>query len=116
MRCKNAGAEYDAEDIQWTCQASLPPEFKLGSTEVVCEGFEGPEDAYVLRGSCGVEYRLVLTEVGVERYGDVGRGKGYEREAGAKKKETMVDWLWRILFWVVFIGTSCSPCHHAILI
>lgn len=35
MRCKNSGSQYDAEDVQWTCQASLPPEFKLGSTEVM---------------------------------------------------------------------------------
>lgn len=40
MRCKNAGSEYDIEDIQWTCQASLPLEFKLGSTEVVCEQYD----------------------------------------------------------------------------
>ena len=39
MRCTNAGADYDPEDVQWTCQASLPTEFKLGSTEVVCEGY-----------------------------------------------------------------------------
>ena len=75
LRCKNSGSEYDAEDIQWTCQASLPPEFKLGSTEVVCEGYDTPEDPWILKGSCGVEYRLVLTEVGEEKYG-VGKGKG----------------------------------------
>jgi hypothetical protein len=64
MRCKNSGSEYDAEDISWTCQASLPPEFKLGSTDVVCEGYDSPDDPYVLKGSCAVEYRLVLTPMG----------------------------------------------------
>lgn len=69
MRCKNSGSDYNANDIQWTCQASLPPEFKLGSTEVMCEGYSSSEDPYILKGSCGVEYRLVLTPVGEEKYG-----------------------------------------------
>lgn len=102
MRCTNQGAENDAEDIQWTCQASLPPEFKLGSTDVICEGYDSPEDPYVLKGSCGVEYRLVLTEVGEERYGKgwMGGSIGFG-EGGAK---TMGERVWTGMFWVIFIG------------
>jgi len=37
IRCTNEGADYDAENIQWACKASLPEEFKLGATEVACE-------------------------------------------------------------------------------
>jgi hypothetical protein len=69
MRCKNSGSQYDVEDIQWTCQASLPADFKLGSTEVICEGYDSPDDPYILKGSCGVEYRLVLTPQGEQNYG-----------------------------------------------
>jgi hypothetical protein len=68
MRCANEGSDYEAEDIQWSCKASLPEEFKLGATEVSCEGYESSEDPYVLKGSCGVEYRLLLTELGEEKY------------------------------------------------
>lgn len=68
MRCSNDGADYDEESIQWSCTASLPPEFKLGSTEVICEGYESSDDPYVLKGSCGVEYRLALTDLGVKKY------------------------------------------------
>lgn len=35
LRCENKGSGYDSEDIQWSCTASLPPELKLGSTDVV---------------------------------------------------------------------------------
>ncbi|GAB7347820.1 hypothetical protein MBLNU459_g5357t1 [Dothideomycetes sp. NU459] len=66
---KNAGSDYDENNVQWTCQASLPPEFKLGSTDVICEGYDSPDDPYILKGSCGVEYRLVLTEQGEAKYG-----------------------------------------------
>lgn len=37
LRCENKGSGYDSEDIQWSCTASLPPELKLGSTDVVRE-------------------------------------------------------------------------------
>ena len=69
MRCTNEGADYDENNIQWSCKASLPEEFKLGSTDVACEGYESSEDPYVLSGSCGVEYRLLLTDKGEEKYG-----------------------------------------------
>ncbi|PIG87216.1 hypothetical protein AARAC_004179 [Aspergillus arachidicola] len=71
MRCTNAGYDYDEEDVQWTCTASLPQEFKLGSTDVVCEGYRNADDKWVLKGSCGVEYRLLLTELGERKFGRV---------------------------------------------
>jgi hypothetical protein len=110
MRCTNAGADYDAEDVQWTCQASLPSEFKLGSTEVVCEGYASPEDPYVLKGSCGVEYRLILTEAGERRFGErvddggeddyYGGGSGYE----SGKKGGVGGMLFTVVFWAIFLG------------
>ncbi|KAG8626316.1 hypothetical protein KVT40_005261 [Elsinoe batatas] len=69
VRCRNVGSDYDANDVQWTCEANLPEEFKLGSTELFCEGYDSPDDPYVLKGSCGVEYRLQLTERGEMVYG-----------------------------------------------
>ncbi|TRX91361.1 hypothetical protein FHL15_007783 [Xylaria flabelliformis] len=80
MRCTNQGSSYGDQDIEWSCAASLPPELKLGATDVVCEGYAGPDDPYVLRGSCGVEYRLVLTELGEQKFPDVanaGSGGGW---------------------------------------
>ncbi|KAI0017324.1 hypothetical protein F4780DRAFT_611614 [Xylariomycetidae sp. FL0641] len=76
MRCANQGAGYDAEDVQWSCAASLPPELKLGATDVLCEGYAGPDDPFVLKGSCGVEYRLLLTEAGEHRFPDLANGGG----------------------------------------
>ncbi|CCU82740.1 DUF1183 domain protein [Blumeria hordei DH14] len=69
MRCKNQGSSYDTEDIEWSCTANLPIEFKLGSTDVSCEGYAHRHDKYVLKESCGVEYRLLLTDIGEEKYG-----------------------------------------------
>jgi len=98
LRCKNQGADYDDENIQWTCTAALPEEFKLGATDVICEGYDSPEDPYILKGSCGVEYRLLLTEKGEEKYGKGGgdlwrdyKGKGY------------INWP-AIIFWGIFLS------------
>ena len=111
MRCKNAGAEYDAEDVQWTCQASLPPEFKLGSTDVICEGYDSAEDPYVLKGSCGVEYRLVLTEMGEERFGRSAFERAYRNPSG----RTVGSAIATGLFWMAFVG-EYSPCPLSLFI
>ncbi|KAL9617559.1 MAG: hypothetical protein Q9160_007629 [Pyrenula sp. 1 TL-2023] len=98
MRCQNEGSDYDDDSIQWTCTASLPEEFKLGSTDVSCEGYESSEDPYVLKGSCGVQYRLGLTRKGQEKFGgrkgEVGVGGG--RSRGWKLQEAV--------FWLIFVA------------
>ena len=113
MRCTNEGADYAPEDVQWTCVANLPAEFKLGSTEVVCEGYESPEDPYVLSGSCGVEYRLVLTREGErvfgERLDDHGDDGGYHYggdgyEVGRKGKGGLGEMFFTVVFWAIFLG------------
>ncbi|KAI7087719.1 hypothetical protein KC356_g3986 [Hortaea werneckii] len=110
MRCKNSGSEYDPEDIQWTCKAELPPEFKLGSTDVICEGYDSPDDHYILKGSCGVEYRLVLTDLGEEKYGSNAFQRAYRRPSG----DTIGGALFTLLFWVCFIGMSLAHQYSSL--
>lgn len=106
MRCTNAGSDYAPEDVQWTCQATLPSEFKLGSTEVVCEGYESSEDPYVLKGSCGVEYRLVLTEAGEAKYGER-YDYGQKEYVGGQTKGGLGEKVFTFVFWAIFLG----ECH-----
>lgn len=109
MRCKNSGSDYDSENIQWTCTASLPDEFKLGSTDVICEGYDYPEDPYILKGSCGVEYRLVLTDKGHEKYGKGNGGHwwgGDDEGSGRQDPKTLGEQVAAALFWMVFIGVA----------
>lgn len=109
LRCKNAGSTYGDEDVQWTCTASLPPEFKLGSTDVICEGFASSDDEYVLKGSCAVEYRLMLTDIGEEKYGRKEKGlwDDYKPEGGS----TFIPFL----FWTIFISVVCWMLYAAFL-
>ena len=62
VQCKNVG--YDGIDINWECKADLDDSVRFGATEVFCEGYEYPEDPYILKGSCGLEYKLELTAAG----------------------------------------------------
>ncbi|KAL9112694.1 MAG: hypothetical protein Q9227_002997 [Pyrenula ochraceoflavens] len=109
LRCKNEGADYDPDNVQWTCTASLPAEFKLGGTDVTCEGYESSEDPFVLKGSCGVEYRLLLTEKGEEKYGRKKGGGGGGGGGGGEPLLTSSSGKWetvfvKSLFWMLFIG------------
>ncbi|KAK8048434.1 hypothetical protein PG994_010164 [Apiospora phragmitis] len=104
MRCINEGPGYETEDIQWSCTASLPPELKLGGTDVMCEGYSGPDDDYVLKGSCGVQYRLVLTEEGEKRYPDLG--------GGWNPNQSGVD-AGGILFGILFVGVLAWMVYSA---
>jgi len=106
MRCTNQGADYSAEDIQWSCTASLPEEFKLGSTEVICEGYDNAEDQRVLKGSCGVEYRLLLTDKGEEKYGTTWWGGSKSKQNPAPNSVEDGSVLGKALFMMVFIGVA----------
>lgn len=99
MRCTNEGADYDVENIQWSCKANLPEEFKLGGTDVGCEGYESSDDPYVLKGSCGVEYRLLLTDKGEEKFGDIGKSDGNEHHNNGSGGQ-----LFSLIFMLAFFG------------
>jgi len=46
-------------EVDWKCEADLPDSLRFGRVEVSCEGWSGPGDPFVLKGSCSLEYRLV---------------------------------------------------------
>lgn len=56
VQCTQVGWDGDA---QWKCTADLEGGLRFGEVEVTCEGYDFPEDPYILRGSCGLEYTLV---------------------------------------------------------
>eukprot|EP00730_Choanoeca_flexa_P009238 TRINITY_DN12615_c2_g1_i4.p1 TRINITY_DN12615_c2_g1~~TRINITY_DN12615_c2_g1_i4.p1 ORF type:complete len:311 (+),score=46.26 TRINITY_DN12615_c2_g1_i4:130-1062(+) len=62
VQCINQGS--DGIDVQWECKADLPSNVKFGFVEVLCEGYDYPEDPYILAGSCGLEYQLDSTGSG----------------------------------------------------
>ncbi|EIW75355.1 DUF1183-domain-containing protein, partial [Coniophora puteana RWD-64-598 SS2] len=57
VHCKNIGGS--GTDVDWKCEADLPSSLRYGNVEVGCEGWNGPGDPYVLKGSCSLKYHLV---------------------------------------------------------
>ncbi|KAF8307348.1 DUF1183-domain-containing protein, partial [Clavulina sp. PMI_390] len=56
VQCINIGG--DGADVNWKCEADLPNTLRFGKVTVSCEGWSGPGDDIVLKGSCGLEYTL----------------------------------------------------------
>lgn len=50
--------------LQWECRTDMDNGYRFGRIEVTCEGYSHPSDDYILKGSCGLEYTLELTEEG----------------------------------------------------
>ncbi|XP_056890689.1 store-operated calcium entry-associated regulatory factor [Takifugu flavidus] len=62
VQCQNKG--WDGMDVQWECRTDMDNAYRFGRIEVSCEGYNHPADAYILKGSCGLEYTLELTREG----------------------------------------------------
>ncbi|KAL0614100.1 Store-operated calcium entry-associated regulatory factor, partial [Plecturocebus cupreus] len=75
IQCQNKG--WDGYDVQWECKTDLDIAYKFGKTVVSCEGYESSEDQYVLRGSCGLEYNLDYTELGLKKLKESGKQHGF---------------------------------------
>jgi len=60
VQCRNKG--FDGRDFQWECKSEMASDYKFGKLQVSCEGFDYPDDSYILVGSCGLEYEIDLTK------------------------------------------------------
>ncbi|GAA6227153.1 store-operated calcium entry-associated regulatory factor [Lates japonicus] len=77
VQCQNKG--WDGVDVQWECKTDMDNTYRFGSIQVSCEGYNHPADAYILKGSCGLEYTLELTEEGRRRtQGSWGSQSGFK--------------------------------------
>ncbi|BGP20680.1 hypothetical protein JCM10213_001073 [Rhodosporidiobolus nylandii] len=65
VQCVKVG-EDGAGGLEWKCEANLPQGMRFGEVEVGCEGWDGPNDPYILHGSCGLTYSLVRSSSHLE--------------------------------------------------
>ncbi|KAF9186039.1 hypothetical protein BGZ51_002283 [Haplosporangium sp. Z 767] len=114
VQCTNTG--FDGSDVQWKCQADLPHNLRFGQLDVYCEGYNHPDDPYVLKGSCGLEYKLYYTNVR-DNYGGTWGGPNINQWATRVKRQS---WIETIYFgvWisiVVFILYSFMAPQQGVL-
>ena len=48
FQCQNVGS--DGFDAQWKCETDMDDSYRFGKIQVTCEGYDYPNDPYVLRG------------------------------------------------------------------
>ncbi|CAM9320855.1 unnamed protein product [Ectocarpus sp. 13 AM-2016] len=56
VQCYNMGS--DGTDAAWKCEANMPDDYSFSSVEVSCEGYDYPDDPYILKDSCQLIYTL----------------------------------------------------------
>jgi len=88
VQCHNQG--FDGEDFQWECKTDMDNAYRFGKISVSCEGYSYPDDPYILKGSCGLEYTLDFTKEGYNQqsrehnyYGD----SSYSGQTGRSSEE-----------------------------
>lgn len=57
VQCVPVGSS--GSGVEWKCEADLPSNLSFGSIEVSCEGYDSPDDPYVLRGQSDLSSLLV---------------------------------------------------------
>jgi hypothetical protein len=72
--------KFGNSDAIWKCTGIVGSAYKISKYTVSCEGYEYPDDPFILDGSCGVEYVLELTEEGERlRKQEAARQEEYQR-------------------------------------
>ncbi|EIW84354.1 DUF1183-domain-containing protein [Coniophora puteana RWD-64-598 SS2] len=100
VHCKNIGGS--GTDVDWKCEADLPSSLRFGKVEVGCEGWSGPGDAYVLKGSCSLEYHLVQLPASL-RDASSGSGSGSQWFASFDLGGLIFMIIWvALLAWILY--------------
>uniref|UniRef100_A0A4D5RS05 Store-operated calcium entry-associated regulatory factor n=1 Tax=Ixodes scapularis TaxID=6945 RepID=A0A4D5RS05_IXOSC len=102
VQCYNKGS--DGIDIQWECKEDLPKSLKFGHIEVACEGYDYPDDPYILQGSCGLEYKLERTG---HSYSEDSQSHSYYGQKGKSSSFQNVLILGVLCFIIYVIYKSC---------
>jgi hypothetical protein len=56
IHCGNIGS--DGMNPVWKCKTNMPYKYKITDVDINCEGYDYPDDPYILHGSCAIRYRL----------------------------------------------------------
>ena len=90
IHCQNMGRNQYGK-VDWRCEAQMPDSsLSLGDVEMVCEGYDGPGDAYILAGSCGLEYALNrITNYSHSQHEYNGNHHHHHREDNVEDVETV---------------------------
>ncbi|XP_028392213.1 store-operated calcium entry-associated regulatory factor-like isoform X1 [Dendronephthya gigantea] len=116
VQCYNRG--WDGYDAQWECKTDMDSKYRFGKIDVSCEGYDYPDDPYILRGSCGLEYTIELTEEGNAKKQGWSNYHGYDNYQGGYRKrynsssgfgELVMFIAIAVIFYMVFKTCTSNP-------
>jgi hypothetical protein len=81
--------------------------YRLGKIEVVCEGYDYPDDPYILKGSCGLEYNL---EYRGQQHGP--NFMSYEEGSFSIGSKLGSLFLIGLVVWLVYASCSRQPTGY----
>jgi len=111
VQCVNVGT--NGLDTQWKCEADLHQSVRFGPVSVNCEGYSSPNDPYVLKGSCGLEYHLEFTDGYANNYDHRTQQHQYDYQNRVYSNNTSGDiggliLLFITVFIILMLWKSCS--------
>jgi len=113
--CKNIGLDSN-DDVNWECKATLTSGVTLGKVQVSCEGYDYPEDPYILKGSCGLEYALEGGAATHNSYDSSYQSSDYYRPHYSSSSSSFMSSAVSVLAFLVIafiIARACSsPSPH----
>eukprot|EP00898_Chlorokybus_atmophyticus_P000085 jgi/Chlat1/1077/Chrsp110S01570 len=98
VQCTNVGS--DGRNAQWRCEADLPSHLRFSSTT----GYDSPDDARILEGSCGLEYSL--KRVGAPRadYQSSKSGSQVKSDKGDSETSSGTTWFLYVVLAAIAYG------------
>eukprot|EP00188_Purpureofilum_apyrenoidigerum_P004811 Plantae.Rhodophyta-Purpureofilum_apyrenoidigerum.ctg57332.p1 GENE.Plantae.Rhodophyta-Purpureofilum_apyrenoidigerum.ctg57332~~Plantae.Rhodophyta-Purpureofilum_apyrenoidigerum.ctg57332.p1 ORF type:complete len:201 (-),score=18.48 Plantae.Rhodophyta-Purpureofilum_apyrenoidigerum.ctg57332:9-611(-) len=113
MRCVNTG--FSERGVFWECRpiAPLSEDVELGKMTVSCEGYSYPDDKFVLRDSCWLQYELSFVDGNRPSPSSLGCGHGNDTttDCGVAKTSLQNNNIYPSLF-----STLWEPLIIAVLI
>jgi len=107
VRCVNVGGS--GTEVDWKCETDLPEGLRMGRVQVSCEGWSGPGDPEVLKGSCSLEYRLVHVPKALRNSDsyNLPQMKGWFTSENAASTVFYVLWTALLFFMLYSVIKSC---------
>ncbi|XP_029648222.1 store-operated calcium entry-associated regulatory factor-like [Octopus sinensis] len=103
VQCHNKG--WDGFDAQWKCETDMEKKYRFGKIAVSCEGYDYPNDPYILAGSCGLEYEIDYINTNRKHSG--GFSKSSHRSVNSGYEFGEIIWIVCVLLCILLVYRLC---------
>lgn len=103
VQCYNKGrSDFD---IQWKCETDMEKKYRFGKIAVSCEGYDYPNDPYILAGSCGLEYEIDYINTKRKHSGKIPKTSHPSNNSNYEFGE--IIWIFCVLLFVFLVYRLC---------